>query len=341
MGTPRSRPPAPNLTDPKAVRADLLSAIGAELVAAAGGSARYELTASLDGPVGAFVQAPSDVQTNAEESFSFGDDPNAARVQLGSGGVLCSTGWECLGLLQVNGVSFQNQHYETFQIEDGRQFVLGPSVDFAGTGLTVTRRAYVSSLGRYYRVVDSFTNPGDTDLTGVSVLISGGYDDPSNGGGTVYATSSGDQEPGFPPTSGGSTVSPACRRSACSPWASPSPGTGAKVNATRTLDVPAHSTVNTFLWGFEDDSSGDLSGLAARLTQLSSGLSTDYFEEVTGADVALSAYPLFLSPQVVGSAGSAVPGESLTVTNTNSTVTAQGVAASDGELRRGHVRRGR
>jgi len=307
-----------DLADPVAVRADLLAALGGQLSTAAGGTVTYTAAQPLPAPAGVLTPGSNPLDLTDGSGTEFELDPN---------GVICGDEWDCAFYLSINGSGFNPQNGAQFQVQDGREFVLGPVVNFAGTGLDVTRKVFISADHSYLRAADFFSNPGASDVTGVTVNLNNYWDSPTSG----FITSSGDAlfDAADFWMADGSPSSLAVGFFA--PGFSFSPDGPGQFDATQVIDVPAGATAATFAWAFQTGSVNGLPEVLSTIQALGVNPPADFYEGISDAELALSVTPLPL-PDVFGAAGSAAPGETLTVTNATSGESRQAQAGLDGSF---------
>lgn len=215
---------------------------------------------------------------------------------------------------------------DTTVLRDGRTVV----VETTASGLDITRKIHVPEAHAWVRFTEVLTNPSAGDIT-VDVQVEGntGSDEGTD---LAHATSSGD-----------GTVSPGDEWMT-SHWelADPAlgflfPGASNVVKSDDDIDyywndvvVPAGGTVTLFHWGFQR-SATDVDALSEELSTIGAVPDATYYEGATIADASNGLNGGMLA-SVSGEAGSAVPGEALTISNTTQAMTVMSFAAFDGSF---------
>ena len=197
------------------------------------------------------------------------------------------------------------------------------------TGIDVTRKLYVSPSASFARFTEVLTNPGGTDIT-VDVTIDGnlGSDEITD---RVHASSSGDDVVG----AGDSWLA--------SHWDSSDPAlawifTGAVPTKSsddiewtwQSVVVPAGATVTLFHFAFQRFASS-VQDLTTEVLGVGGAPGAEFYTDATIAD-ASNGLNGGRSASVSGDGGAVVSGETLTITNTNTTAVDTVVAGIDGSF---------
>jgi hypothetical protein len=185
-------------------------------------------------------------------------------------------------------------------------------VDLGGTGLTVTRKIYISDTLGFARFLEILSNPGATDLT-VPVLIDGNLgSDESNP--DVFASSSGDTALGAGDqwfTNHQDSSDPAV--GFLFPGAVPSKIDDDVAYEWAAVTVPAGGMASLVHWGFQK--TGSMPAAVQALTELIGTLpSMPPASYWTGVSSAEAASTQLLGPTLQGGAGVVAPGSTVTVT---------------------------
>lgn len=316
-----------DLSDPEAVRAQLLADIGGQLADLSGGSYSISPTAS------AVSVDPADVLTDIASFDVYLTDGAGEEWDIDGQGDIddgSSDTYDGMFYLYVDGFTFPAQAATsaTAKIEDDREVVLGPVVDLGGSGLDVTRKIYVPETGSFARFAEILVNNTASDIT-VDVMIDGnlGSDESTNAvhyssngnteadAGDVWMTMKWDDDPtaGF-----------------FFPGATPAKSSDDIEYSWNDLVIPAGETVVLVHWGFQGSSRSPME-MADDLDQIEQDLPD---EMVDGLSIAEAAAALFIHgpDNVIGEAGSVAPLATVNLENTTTLATAETTAASDGSF---------
>ena len=315
-----------DLADPQAIQSHLLHDVGLAFASASGGTASATEGGRVQVPAPAGVLAPS-----GSYYLNLTDQGGELWDTEGDGSVDDGTddSYDTMFVLTVSGTDFSSQSGPTDQLEDGVQRVLGPQLDLGGTGLAVTRKIFVPADQPFARFAEILSNPTAADVT-VDVQLSGNLGS-DEGTDEVDASSDGNT------TVDASDFWLANHKDSSDPALGfLFPGaTGDKndddIGYTWTgVTVPAGKTVTLLSWAYQR-SDGDLSRIISTLQQVGRFPPASYYQELTSAEIDACANA-GVALNVVGEAGSAVPGEVLTLTNSRTLATATVSAASDGSF---------
>ncbi|HWO10663.1 MAG TPA: hypothetical protein VNN80_14320 [Polyangiaceae bacterium] len=300
-----------DLTDEQAVADTVAVAIESDVATAV--SASFSIAV----PANPVSVVPADARTDIGLFSVFLDDASGEEWDVTASGTVgdgTNDSYDTMFALRVDGNTFPAQTANTAeaQLEDAREVALGPVVDLGGTGLTVTRKIHISDTLGYARFLETFSNPGATDLT-VSVLIDGnlGSDESDN---AVFESSNGDSAvdagdrwltnhqdpddpavgflfPGAVPTKSADDIS--------YEWAS--------------VTVPAGGTVSVIHWAFQqsDGLPSAVEALTERVAAIPNVPPAAYWEGMTSAEAAST---LLMTPTLQGGPGVVAPNSTVTVT---------------------------
>lgn len=316
-----------DLTDPEAVREQLLADIGGQLADLSGG----ELGVT---PSTAVVSVdPADVLTDIESFYLTMTDGAGERWDIDGDGNIddgTSDTYDGMFYLSIGSNSFptQNAPGATAKIEDDREVVLGPVADLGGTGLNVTRKIYVPETGSFARFMEILTNETAADIT-VDVRIDGnlGSDEStdavnysSNGNGDadegdVWMTMKWDSDPtaGF-----------------FFPGAVPSKSDDDVAYVWTDVVVPAGETVVLFHWGFQS-SARTPAMMADDLALIEQDVPVEMFAGVSIAE-ATAGLNIGGADNVVGEAGAVAPLAFVIAQNMTTGTSGSATAAEDGSF---------
>jgi len=307
-------------SDPEAVFDEVRASVGADVSGASGALVSAAIPApavttdppGVDAPIASFTVSLIDALNevwDVEADGSIDDGTNDS--------------YDDFFNLAIDSVAISP---DTTVLRDDRTVV----VETTAIGLDVTRKIYVPETRAWVRFTEVLTNTTGADIT-VDVQIEGntGSDEGTD---LAHATSTGD-----------AVVAPGDEWMT-SHWdlADPAlgflfPGVSNVVKSDDDIDyywndivVPAGETVTLFHWGFQR-SARDVDALTDEISLISVVPGATYYEGSTIED-ASNGFNGGSLASVSGAAGAAVPGETLTISNTTQVTTTTGFAAFDGSF---------
>ena len=316
-----------DLSDPEAVRNQLLTDIGGQLADLSGGTYAIQPSSS---PV---AMDPPDVLTDVASFYVELTDGDGELWDIdGDGSVSDGTSdsYDTMFELTVGASSFPDQSAPsaTARIEDGREVVLGPVVDLDGSGLDVTRKIYVPENGSFARFAEILVNNSGADVT-IDVLVDGnlGSDEStdavqnSSSGDTtvdaadVWMTMKWDDDPtvGF-----------------FFPGATPAKSSDDVQYGWTDVVVPAGQTVVLLHWGFQGSSKLP-AAMAAELALIEDSIPGEMFTGLTVAEAVADPF-VAGADNAIGEAGSVAPLAAVSLDNLTSGSSAAVDAAPDGSF---------
>jgi len=316
-----------DLTDPEAIRAQLLTDIGGQLADLSGGAFGVV-------PSSAIVSVdPADVLTDVDSFYVTMTDGAGEGWDIDGDGSIddgTSDTYDDMFYLSIGSNAFpsQNAPGATAKIEDGREVVLGPVVDLGGSGLDVTRKIYVPETGSFVRFAEILANNTGADIS-INVQITGnlgsdestdavGYS--SNGNneadeGDVWLTMKWDSDPtaGF-----------------FFPGAVPSKSEDDVEYVWTDVVVPAGETVVLFHWGFQGTAK-TAAMMADELALIEQHIPAEMFAGISIAEAEAGIY-IDGQDNVVGEAGAVAPLAYVIAQNMTTGTSGAEFAAEDGSF---------
>jgi hypothetical protein len=316
-----------DLTDPSAIKASILNALGDEISARSNG----QISVIVDS--GLTITAPNNTTTPGAASLNL-DDGSGETWDINSNGSIddgTDDAYDDAFKLSIDDVSFPDQTETT--IEDDREVVFGPTTMSA---LDITRKVYVDDTELDYsfvRFMETLTNNTVNDIT-VDVLLESNFgSDEDNDevrtssnfnttleAGDIWFTNHQDQsDPAiaffFP---GASEVS--------------KNSDDAIYEYTDVL-IPAMSTINILHWGFQKTGTfpeavegfSDIIPVSPKLVE------SEFFKGLTQEEFDQS-FINFDSSFIIGEAGSVAPSTTVTIMDQSDSILATQIANSDGSF---------
>lgn len=311
-----------DLADAEAVFQLLLDSIGAEIVAAAGGS----VTASANAL--AVSSDPPGVESSVTLTHILTDGEGRA-WDVGSNGVISDgqdDAWDTFFELTLDGADFAA---DSVVLRDDRSVVFRET-NAGATGLDVTRTIYVSPTSGFARYTESFANPSGAAIS-VEVGVGGNLGSSEDTDGIFYTGSDdglvGESDEWVVAKAGEPGDTPSAW---IFPGALPSKS-GDDLDVTWSIDVPAGQRVTIFHFAFQGGPEGE-GELVELMVELAGVPSAGYYVDVPVSD-ATAALRGARTVSVEGDAGSVAPRERLTLTNTDTGESETRFARRDGSFR--------
>lgn len=321
-----------DLADPEAVRNQVLTDVGGLIADYSEGTYRIIPTSTVVDTDPPDEHTPIDIYNNYMIVLS---DGGGETWDIQFDGIVSNGTYDAydgMFQLRIDGLWYfpwLGYSSDLVQLEDEREVVIGPAIDWGAPGLAVTRKIYVSPDEAFARFAELLTNTSDVDIT-IDVTVSGNLGSDESTDEVQYSSD------------GNTTVDPEDQWLAMHwdsydpalgfffPGASPQKYSDNLEYTWYDVTIPAGQSVTLLHWGFQL-SGGPVSDLADLLTDNTSTPPDSYYTGLTIAEAEAAIYTGSIQ-NVIGEAGAFAPFTQVTLENLISGARESVVANSDGSL---------